>query len=134
MFRLPPRGRHWRACPGNPSPSHECFLIRWIAGSSPAMDEWLGRRNSMASSRAHGVDIWYETAGAGPALVLLHANPFDHDLWLYQTAHFSTWFKVIGIDLRGYGRSAKVTTPYTLKDMGNDVVGVLNDLGVTRAI
>jgi 3-oxoadipate enol-lactonase len=88
----------------------------------------------MALSRANGADIWYETAGEGPAMVLLHANPFDHDLWIYQTAHFSTWFKVIGIDLRGYGRSAKVTTPYTLKDMGNDVVGVLKDLGVTRAI
>ena len=48
-------------------------------------------------------------AGDGPAMVLVHANPFDHDLWLYQTAHFSTWFRVIGIDIRGYGRSSKVT-------------------------
>jgi len=53
---------------------------------------------------------------------------------MYQTAHFSTWFKVVGIDIRGYGRSAKVTTPYDLKDMGDDVVGVLKDLGITRAV
>ena len=64
-----------------------------------------------------GVDIWYETTGDGSPLVLIHANPFDHDLWLYQTAHFSTWFRVIGVDIRGYGRSSKVATPFTLKDM-----------------
>jgi 3-oxoadipate enol-lactonase len=88
----------------------------------------------MPYSRSNGVDIWYEVTGDGPALVFVHANPFDHDLWLYQTAHFSTWFKVIGIDIRGYGRSAKVTTPYDLKDMAEDVVAVMKDVGVARAI
>jgi pimeloyl-ACP methyl ester carboxylesterase len=88
----------------------------------------------MPVSRANNVDIWYETAGDGPAMVLIHANPFDHDLWLYQTAHFSTWFRVIGIDIRGYGRSSKVTTPYALKDMADDVVGVMKDLGIARAV
>jgi 3-oxoadipate enol-lactonase len=88
----------------------------------------------MPVSRRNGVDIWYEVTGDGPALVFVHANPFDHDLWLYQTAHFSTWFKVIGIDIRGYGRSAKVTTPYDLNDMAEDVVGVMKDVGVDRAV
>src|ERR1700731_3653402 len=71
----------------------------------------------MPFSRQNGVDIWYEVAGQGPALVFIHANPFDHDLWMYQAAHFSTWFRVVGIDIRGYGRSAKVTTPYDLKHL-----------------
>jgi 3-oxoadipate enol-lactonase len=88
----------------------------------------------MPYSRANGVDIWYEVTGDGPAMVLVHANPFDHDLWMYQTAHFSTWFKVVGIDIRGYGRSTKVTTPYALKDMCDDVVGVMKDLGIGRAV
>ena len=88
----------------------------------------------MPVSRSNGVDIWYETAGDGPAMVLVHANPFDHDLWMYQTAHFSTWFKVVSIDIRGYGRSSKVTTPYSLKDMCDDVVGVMKDLGISRAV
>src|SRR5437773_9422788 len=94
----------------------------------------MSERTSMPYSRANGVDIWYEVAGDGPAMVLVHANPFDHDLWIYQTAHFSTWFKVIGIDIRGYGRSAKVTAPYDLKAMAEDVVGVMHDLGIGRAV
>ena len=55
----------------------------------------------MPYSRSAGVDIWYAVTGSGPALVLVHANPFDHDLGLYQAAHFSTWFTVVGIDIRG---------------------------------
>ena len=88
----------------------------------------------MPVSRANGIDIWYEVAGDGPAMVLIHANPFDHDLWLYQRAHLSTWFKVIAVDLRGYGRSTKMTQPFTLTDLCDDVVGVMDDLGVARAV
>ena len=88
----------------------------------------------MPYSQSNGVDIWYEVKGDGPAMVLVHANPFDHDLWLYQTAHFSTWFKVVGIDIRGYGRSSKVTKPYALIDMAGDVVGVMRDLAIKRAV
>jgi pimeloyl-ACP methyl ester carboxylesterase len=88
----------------------------------------------MPLSRANGVDIWYEVKGAGPALVFIHANPFDHDLWMYQAAHFSTWFRAVGIDIRGYGRSAKVTTGYALADMCDDVIGVMDDLGIARAV
>jgi pimeloyl-ACP methyl ester carboxylesterase len=71
----------------------------------------------MPFSRANGADIWYEVTGEGPTMVLVHANPFDHDLWMYQAEHFSTWFKVVSIDIRGYGRSAKVTSAYSLKHM-----------------
>jgi 3-oxoadipate enol-lactonase len=67
-------------------------------------------------------------------MLLVHANPFDHDLWLYQAAHFSTWFKVVGIDIRGYGCSAKVTKPYALIDMAEDVVGVMKELAIRRAV
>jgi 3-oxoadipate enol-lactonase len=88
----------------------------------------------MPVSRANDVDIWYEVTGAGPAMVFIHANPFDHDLWMYQAAHFSTWFRIIGVDIRGYGRSAKVTTPFSLEDMCNDVLGVMDDAGVASAI
>ncbi|MEE8516029.1 MAG: alpha/beta hydrolase [Alphaproteobacteria bacterium] len=88
----------------------------------------------MPRSRTNGVEIYYQTAGEGPPLVLIHAIPFDHDFWLYQTAHFSTWFKVIAVDIRGWGRSEKVTTAFSLKDMCDDVWGVCQDLGVDGGV
>jgi 3-oxoadipate enol-lactonase len=72
-----------------------------------------------------GVRTYYEVAGEGPPLLLLHCNPFDHDVFLYQIAHFSTWFRVVAPDLRGYGRTDKVTTPYKLADLCDDVLGLI---------
>src|SRR3979490_2638544 len=88
----------------------------------------------MRVKSADGMHTSCEAKGEGPALVLIHANPFDHDLWMYQAAHFSTWFRVVSIDIRGYGRSAKVTSAYALEDMCDDVIGVMEDAGVARAI
>jgi 3-oxoadipate enol-lactonase len=88
----------------------------------------------MPYSTANGFRIYYETSGEGLPFVLIHANPFDHNLWMYQIAHFSTFFKVIALDIRGYGRSDKPTTPFTLADMADDVLGVCRDEGVSQAI
>jgi pimeloyl-ACP methyl ester carboxylesterase len=86
----------------------------------------------MPWSRSNGLDIYYEVAGEGPPLVLLHANPFDHTMWLYQIAHFARRFTVVAIDLRGYGRSDKPEQPFTFPDMANDVVAVARDLRFDR--
>ncbi|MDO9442001.1 MAG: alpha/beta hydrolase [Beijerinckiaceae bacterium] len=83
----------------------------------------------MPISRANGLDIHYEVAGSGPPLLMLHALPFDHNLWLFQVGRFSSRFTTVAVDLRGWGRSEKPVTPFTLRDMGDDALGVLNDLG-----
>ncbi len=88
----------------------------------------------MPYSTANGLSIYYEVSGAGFPFVMVHANPFDHNLWMYQVAHFSTYFKVIALDIRGYGRSDKPTTPFSLRDMADDVLGVCRDEGVIEAI
>jgi 3-oxoadipate enol-lactonase len=88
----------------------------------------------MPYSTANGLKIYYEVSGEGTPFVLIHANPFDHNLWMYQSAHFSTYFKVIALDLRGYGRSDKPTTPFSLRDMADDVIGICRDLAIREAI
>lgn len=45
-----------------------------------------------------------------PPMVFVHPNPMDSSCWLFQMAHFSTWYRCIAIDLPGYGRSP-VATP-----------------------
>jgi pimeloyl-ACP methyl ester carboxylesterase len=88
----------------------------------------------MPISRANGLDIYYETAGSGPPLVLIHALPFDHNLWLYQVERSSAHFRTIAMDLRGWGRSAKPHSPFSLEDMGEDVLGVLHDAGMQAGV
>ena len=88
----------------------------------------------MPYSTSNGVKIYYEVSGEGFPFIMVHANPFDHNLWMYQIAHFSTYFKVIAVDIRGYGRSDKPATSFSLKNMADDVLGVCRDEGVTQAI
>jgi 3-oxoadipate enol-lactonase len=88
----------------------------------------------MAYSVANGVKIYYEVSGEGLPFVLVHANPFDHNLWMYQIAHFSTYFKVIAVDIRGYGRSDKPPSPFSLSDMADDVLGVMRDEQINEAV
>jgi len=88
----------------------------------------------MPFSTRNGVKTYYEVSGEGYPLVLVHANPFDRRLWMYQVAHFSTFFKVINIDLRGYGYSAKPAKSTTMTELGEDVVGVCRQEGATEAV
>lgn len=78
--------------------------------------------------------IYYEVYGEGPPLVLIHANPFDHRLWTYQIQTFSQMYRTIAVDIRGYGRSDKPETPFSLRDMVDDVLEACAQENVTRAI
>jgi 3-oxoadipate enol-lactonase len=86
----------------------------------------------MPISQANSVNIHFETAGSGPAMVLIHPLPFDHNVWLYQQARFSAHFRIFAMDLRGWGASAKPTGPFTLEDMGRDIMALLAEAGVTK--
>src|SRR3954462_5773462 len=88
----------------------------------------------MPYSTANGLRIYYEVSGEGFPFVMVHANPFDHDLRMYQIAHFSTFLQGIAVDIRGYGRSDKPTSPFSLKDMADDVLGVSRDENVGQGI
>jgi len=68
---------------------------------------------------AHNVPgpLYFEQQGKiGTPMVFLHSTPDDHRLWLYQCAHFSSWYRTIAIDLAGYGRSPAVQDGVTLAD------------------
>jgi len=75
---------------------------------------------------------YYEVSGEGYPFVMMHANPFRPAHVSYQTAHFSTHFKVIKIDLRGYGYSDKPATPTMMTDLCEDVVAVCRQEGANE--
>ncbi len=88
----------------------------------------------MPYSTRNGPKIHYEVHGDGPPVVLVHANPFDRRLWLHQVARYSAFYRVVAVDIRGYGHSDKPETPFTLADLKDDVLGVCADEGIERAI
>jgi len=62
--------------------------------------------------------LYYERMGrTGPVIAFIHPNPIDNACWIFQMAHFSTWYRCIAIDIPGYGRSPKADAGLTMTDM-----------------
>jgi 3-oxoadipate enol-lactonase len=54
-----------------------------------------------------GGSLWFEVAGEGPPVVLIHAGLWDSRAWDAQFDVFAERFRVLRYDLRGYGRSSR---------------------------
>lgn len=55
--------------------------------------------------------LYYEMAGEGNPLLLLHAGFVDSRMWDDQWLAFTKHYRVIRVDLRGFGKSDPVTEP-----------------------
>ena len=78
--------------------------------------------------------IHIREAGAGPALLLLHAFPYDSRQWDRQIETFSARLRVLAPDFPGFGRSAAPPGGITLNDAARELLDRLHELGVRRAI
>ncbi|EFL19525.1 alpha/beta hydrolase fold protein [Streptomyces sp. C] len=82
----------------------------------------------MPTADVNGTTLHYEDHGAGRPLVLLHGWGTSGRVWDAQTADLSRDHRVITLDLRGCGRSARATTGYTIADATRDTLQFLQRL------
>jgi pimeloyl-ACP methyl ester carboxylesterase len=74
-------------------------------------------------------------SGTGPAVILLHAFPMDSALWAAQRrALASAGYRVITVDLPGFGGSALSTEPPSLDDMADRVAELMDQLDLADAV
>jgi 3-oxoadipate enol-lactonase len=72
----------------------------------------------------------YTDKGPGPAVVLLHGFPLGRAMWKEQVAGIGSIYKVIAPDLRGHGDSPAPEGDYTIDEMADDVIELLDRLGL----
>ena len=87
----------------------------------------------MEKVNVNGVQLAYERRGKGAPLVLLHGYPLDHHLWDEVAPLLEDTFDVILPDLRGFGESTTVDSPYSMDDYASDIAGLLDQLGISKA-
>jgi pimeloyl-ACP methyl ester carboxylesterase len=80
-----------------------------------------------------GVSIHYAIVGHGPPVILLHGGLANSDYWGLQAPALAAHHTVILMDSRGHGRSTRDDRPFGYDLMADDVVGLLDGLGVPRA-
>lgn len=87
----------------------------------------------MPTVHTNGIDMYYESVGAGPPLLLLHGLGSCTEDWELQIPAFARHFRVITADMRGHGRSDKPPGPTSVPQMAADVLGLLDALEIEAA-
>ena len=80
----------------------------------------------------NNIELAYSREGNGKPLVLLHGYPLDYHLWDDIIPLLKDTFDLIVPDLRGFGDSTTVDTPYTVDDLASDIAGLLDYLGLQK--
>ena len=103
-------------------------------GNLPAQHlyERLGfqRVSTLGSADVNGTRLYYEVAGEGHPLVLLHSGLTNCQMWDAQWETFAQHYRVIRCDARGFGWSRMPPEPFSPRE---DLSQLLRFLGVERA-
>ena len=87
---------------------------------------------TFSSQDAH---IHYQTFGdiSHPAIIFSNSLGTNYRMWQAQIDHFKNDFFVICYDTRGHGESSSPQGPYTLEQLGQDVINLLDHLKIDQA-
>jgi len=84
----------------------------------------------MPKEKVNDVEMYYELAGEGEPLLLIHGLGSSTRDWEYQVPTFSQKYQVITIDLRGHGKSDKPKGPYNMQMFARDIAELLKKLDI----
>lgn len=89
----------------------------------------------MPTFTSHDAQINYQTFGDSnkPALVFSNSLGTKFSMWQPQIDHFKNDHFVICYDTRGHGQSSAPQGPYTIDQLGQDVVHLLDHLNIEKA-
>jgi len=76
------------------------------------------------------VEVFSEVAGEGPAVALLHEGICDSRMWDDQWGRWADSYRLLRLDLRGFGRSPLPPEPYS---HARDVIEALEQHGIDQA-
>ena len=118
-------------------------IIRGLAGrdrlASPRGRDRINRprrdRRLMAFAEINGQRIRFEDSGGdGPPVILSHGFLMDREMFAPQVDALAPEFRVITWDERGFGETEFDGEPFTYWDSARDCLGLLDHLGIERAV
>lgn len=81
-----------------------------------------------------GGRLFYETAGSGPDVVLLHPFPSDHRFWAPLAAQLMAAYRVTWYDLRWSGSSQPFEGGASMAEHAADLEALCRATGITKAV
>jgi len=83
---------------------------------------------------ANGVSLRYAVEGAGKPVVLIHEMGGTMESWSLVAPILATQRRVVRYDTRGAGFSEKIRVPLTIDTMTDDLIALLDGLGITDKV
>jgi 3-oxoadipate enol-lactonase len=80
----------------------------------------------MPKVQANGIELFYEESGTGEPLLLIAGFGCDHTNWRKLVPLLASSYRLITFDNRGVGQSTSPATPYTIGQMAEDTIGLLD--------
>lgn len=87
----------------------------------------------MATVETEGASLYYESHGAGPAVVFAHGRGGNAASWWQQVPAFAGSFRVIVFDHRGFGRSRCDAEHFSCDHFPGDILAILEAEGIDKA-
>jgi 3-oxoadipate enol-lactonase len=88
----------------------------------------------MATAAVNGITVSYtDSGGDGPVVVFSHGYLMDSEMFEPQVAALAPEYRVITWDERGFG-GTRATGPFSYWDSADDVLALLDHLGVGQAV
>jgi 3-oxoadipate enol-lactonase len=85
-------------------------------------------KNAMPKVHVNDIDLYYESAGQGQPVLLIHGLGSSTRDWEYQMPAFSTLYQVVALDVRGHGQSDKPPGPYSIPLFATDTAELIRSL------
>lgn len=76
------------------------------------------------------IDLYYETAGQGQSILLIHGLGSSTRDWEKQIAFFSKHYHIVAFDVRGHGQSDKPPGPYSIPLFTDDAAKLIKALDI----
>jgi pimeloyl-ACP methyl ester carboxylesterase len=92
----------------------------------------FGADSKTGRAKANGIDYYYEIAGKGEPLLLLHGGLGSIDMFRPLLPALTEHRTVIAVDLQGHGRTLLGTREIDLRALGRDMAVVLGQLGYPK--
>src|SRR5438093_13672163 len=89
-------------------------------------------RGSGQYAEVNGINLYYETHGAGRPLILLHGGLGSGEMFGPVLPVLAERHQVIAVDLQGHGRTADIDRPIDIRLMANDIAALIGHLGLDR--
>lgn len=84
-------------------------------------------------AEVNGARLWYRMSGAGAPIVQVHGSGFGHRNFDTVTPELARDHLVVDFDMRGYGRSERPVQRYDMGVWAQDVIGLMDALGIESA-